>query len=207
MVTVLKNEKNKLNKDNTNGDIYIPNYECDLHCHTNRSNGNDTPLELIIKAGNLGMKAVAITDHDIVPPLIIEDDNNRKVSSVIFAKQNNVDLILGYEFSCDTDVDDVHILGYRCDWTNKNIVDELKKAKKSKSDAYRQLCKILSSSGFELDYDSEILHYKGADNNICTREPEEVEKKLIFEEMAKKGFAPSWQEAKLMVRKVSKIQG
>ena len=47
---------------------YKPNYLCDLHCHTNRSDGNDEPAELIEKAVKLGMKVIAITDYDIVPP-------------------------------------------------------------------------------------------------------------------------------------------
>lgn len=33
---------------------YTPNYLCDLHCHTNRSDGNDrSPIELIDRASAL----------------------------------------------------------------------------------------------------------------------------------------------------------
>ncbi len=42
-------------------------YLCDMHCHTVRSDGGDTPQELIDYAASLGMHVVAITDHDIDP--------------------------------------------------------------------------------------------------------------------------------------------
>ncbi|HHT79166.1 MAG TPA: PHP domain-containing protein [Actinobacteria bacterium] len=200
MKEYLKNKKNSQEKNKSYENTDIVRYECDLHCHTDRSDGNDTPLEFILKAKEANMKAVAITDHDITPPLFIEDENGKKIFSVIFAKENNVDLVLGYEFSCDTNVDDVHILGYKCDWENRAIINESLRAKKSKSDAYRKLCIILSENGYEIDFDLDILQYRDENNQARTRKPEEVEKKLIFETMAKKGFAPTWQDAKIMVR-------
>ena len=36
----------------------------DLHTHTTRSDGTDTPRELINKALSQGVKVLAITDHD-----------------------------------------------------------------------------------------------------------------------------------------------
>ena len=116
MVTILNDKSGIFTEKGPEEEQYVPNYECDLHCHTNRSDGNDSPLEFILKARDLNMKAVAITDHDRIPPLFIEDDNGKKIPSIIFAKENNIDLVLGYEFSCDTNIDDVHIIGYECDW-------------------------------------------------------------------------------------------
>ena len=50
----------------------LANYECDLRGHTNRSDGNDSPVEYIRHAVHRGVKILAITDHDIVPPEMIE---------------------------------------------------------------------------------------------------------------------------------------
>ena len=36
----------------------------DLHCHTNRSDGSDSPEYVIRFARQLGLSALAITDHD-----------------------------------------------------------------------------------------------------------------------------------------------
>ncbi len=174
-------------------------YECDMHCHTTRSDGNDTPEELIEKAVNIGMKAIAIVDHDITPPLYVLNKGRKEVDTKWFAKNKELDLILGYEFSCDTYVDDVHIIGYELDWKNKSVTEEVKRARKSKPEAYKELCSVLTEHGMPLDYEKEILKY--ADGRAeKTRTPEEVERKHIFEVMAKKGYAKSWSEAKLLVR-------
>ena len=38
----------------------------DLHIHTTASDGRNTPTEIVHRASQLGMKAIAITDHDSV---------------------------------------------------------------------------------------------------------------------------------------------
>ena len=123
-------------------------YPCDLHCHTVRSDGNDTPQELIDNAVRCGLHAVAITDHDISPPLQLElADGGPAVASVAYAAARGVRLILGYEFSCDTHVDDVHICGYGLDWEHPDLLAEVAAAKRSKSEAYEELCRRLTASG------------------------------------------------------------
>ncbi|HHW04029.1 MAG TPA: PHP domain-containing protein [Thermoanaerobacterales bacterium] len=174
-------------------------YNCDLHCHTIRSDGNDSPEELIENAVRSGLKAIAITDHDIQPPLYIETcEGNTDIK--IYARNKGIELVLGYEFSCDTFVDDVHILGYRLDWENPMLKNEVERAKRSKSEAYRELCEILTSKGMSVDYEKEILRYTDEQGNIKLRDPDEVQRKHIFELMAKKGYAPTWKDAKIMVR-------
>ena len=54
------------------------NFPVDLHCHTVRSDGADTPKELIDRAAELGMEIIAITDHDVRPPKVIEVDGEQK---------------------------------------------------------------------------------------------------------------------------------
>ena len=44
--------------------MFRPKYPCDLHCHTTRSDGNDTPGQLINIASSMGLKAIAIIDHE-----------------------------------------------------------------------------------------------------------------------------------------------
>ena len=38
----------------------------DLHVHSNRSDGTDSPAELVKRAAARGLSAVALTDHDTV---------------------------------------------------------------------------------------------------------------------------------------------
>lgn len=174
-------------------------YECDLHCHTTRSDGNDTPLELIENALYSKMKVIAITDHDIEPPEFINVED-KKVNITEYAAQKGLEIVLGYEYSCDTYVDDVHILGYRQKWNSPLVKEEVERAKKSKAKAYEELCYVLTKYGMPIDYDKEILTFQDENGVIKKRTPEEVQRKHIFEQMAKKGYAPTWQDAKILVR-------
>ena len=169
-----------------------PNYPCDMHCHTLRSDGNDTPLELIENAATAGMHAVGITDHDIDPPLTVDLGDGRKADIVEYAAGRGVVLVLGYEFSCDTLVDDVHICGYRLDWRHGDLQAEIAAAKQSKSRAYEELCEALTLNGMSVDWEADVL--------AGVRKPDEVQRKHVFEAMAARGHAETWSDAKIIVR-------
>ena len=177
-----------------------PRFPCDLHCHTVRSDGNDTPQELIDNAVAQGLSALGITDHDVTPPLVLELSDGRQVGSVAYAAERGVRLVLGYEFSCDTQVDDVHICGYGLDWNHPDVLAEVQAAERSKSRAYEELCERLTAAGMPLDWERDILNYVGADGRLAVRDPSDVQRKHIFEAMAAKGYTATWSEAKLLVR-------
>ena len=157
-------------------------YPCDMHTHTVNSDGNDTPRELLENAVKAGLKVVAITDHDTPPPLDVLD----------YAEYLGIKYIPGYEFSCDTNVDDVHICGYGLDWSHPALTEEVAAARASKSNAYCELCGLLTAKGINVDWEKDILK--------DGRTADEVERKHIFEAIAANGYTPTWSEAKLMVR-------
>ena len=163
-----------------------------MHCHTLRSDGNDTPLELLENAAAAGLHAVGLTDHDIDPPLTVNLPDGRQADIVEYAAELGVILVPGYEFSCDTQVDDVHICGYRMDWTHPDLRAEIAAAKKSKSRAYEELCTALTLQGMPVDWDADIL--------AGVRKPDEVQRKHIFEAMAARKHAETWSDAKIIVR-------
>jgi predicted metal-dependent phosphoesterase TrpH len=181
-------------------DASMVRYPCDMHCHTVRSDGNDTPQELIQSAARLGLHAVAITDHDITPPLRLTTAEGGEADPVEYAARCGVRLVLGYEFSCDTHVDDVHICGYRLDWNHPDLAAEVEAARRSKSAAYEELCRRLTAMGMPLDWEADVLRFVRPDGTPATRDPEEVQRKHIFEAMAARGHAATWSEAKIMVR-------
>ena len=176
-------------------------YPCDLHCHTVRSDGNDTPQELIDNAVRCALHAVAITDHDISPPRQLEPPGGGPaVASVAYAAARGIRLILGYEFSCDTHVDDVHICGYGLDWEHPDLQAEVAAAKRSKSEAYEELCRRLTANGMPMDWEADVLQHTRPDGTRGRRDPDEVQRKHIFEAMAARGHTATWSEAKLLVR-------
>lgn len=174
-------------------------YECDLHCHTTRSDGNDTPQELIDRARERGMKVVAITDHDVIPPSTIRTEG-KEIDLIAYARKQGLILLPGCEYSTDTYVNDVHIIGYQLDWSADGVQQEMARAKRSKSEAYRELCQVLTNKGMPIDFEEEILRYTDSAGKEQIRSPEEVERKFIFEKMAEKGYAPTWGKAKIMVQ-------
>lgn len=173
--------------------MYKPKYLCDLHCHTNLSDGHDSPKEFIDRAKKLNMKVIAITDHDVIPPESIVTDG-KTIDIVEYANNLGIKLLRGIEISCDTDIEDVHILAYGCDWNNPKIIKLAESIVDSKIEAYQELVKVLNKAGMNLSWD-EILYNKG--NEIL---PENIQKKIIFEYIADKGYTETWAEAKLLIQ-------
>ncbi len=64
----------------------------DLHTHSNVSDGSETPSEVIRLAANAGLRAVALTDHDILAGL----DDARAA-----AERHDIEFIPGVELSLD----------------------------------------------------------------------------------------------------------
>ena len=173
--------------------VYIPRYLCDLHTHTTCSDGHDTPKELIDKAANIGMKIIAITDHDVRPAWSIIE-NNQTINIIKYAENKGIKLIRGIEISCDTDNEDVHIIGLGCEWNAAYFERLEKEVQKSRLKGYQELVKVLQKKGIDVTWD-EILRLSGKEE-----QPELIHKKHIFEMIASKGYAKTWKEAKILVQ-------
>ena len=177
---------------------FKPNYLCDMHCHTTRSDGLCTPKELIDLAAKSGMKVLTISDHDMLPPKTVEVDG-KEVDSVEYAKNKGVNLLKACEFSCDTDVDDVHMVAYGCDFEDKKIKEVMEDIANSKIESYKDFLKRLNECGYEISLD-EVLNYGGQQ-----RSEKELQKKLIFNLMADKGYTKTWSDAKKLSKKDERL--
>ena len=129
----------------------LANYECDLHGHTNRSDGADSPKEFIDHAVERGLKVAAITDHDIKPPVWIEVDG-KKVSPVDYARSKGLKLILGIEISCETYVDDTHLVCFGCDWNAPYFEELAQFTADSKINGYKELVEYLNRNNMPLTW-------------------------------------------------------
>ncbi|MEZ4358153.1 MAG: PHP domain-containing protein [Eubacteriales bacterium] len=167
-------------------------YECDLHTHTTNSDGRDIYEEIILNAKRRGVKILAITDHDITPLETIEAEGE-KISPKDYAKRNGIYLIPGIEYSCDTDVEDVHILGLGCNFSDPGFSEEQLKIEKSKIDTFKALVEAINEKGFKITWE-EVLNQNSAHTDA------NVQKKHIFELMAKHGMTKTWKEAKILTQ-------
>ena len=75
----------------------------DLHSHTNQSDGSFSPAELIAEARRVGVRTLAITDHDTLAGYD---------QAVPHAQDAGVELLCGIEISTKWNGQPAHLLGY-----------------------------------------------------------------------------------------------
>lgn len=121
----------------------------DMHMHSTYSDGKYTPKELIDMALKKGLNGMSITDHDTVEGL--KEAN-------MYAKEKNILFINGIEFSAFLDDKEIHILGYKIDYNNKNLIKMTKKLKDSRESRGIQIIKKLNELGLKID-DSDLYKY------------------------------------------------
>ncbi|MDP2798382.1 MAG: PHP domain-containing protein, partial [Deltaproteobacteria bacterium] len=95
----------------------------DLHCHTTASDGSLTPAELVRKARESGLKAVAVTDHDTVEGV---------GEALAEGGRLNFEVIPGIEISAEIPSGSMHILGYFIDHTSSPLLAVLRKLQDSR---------------------------------------------------------------------------
>lgn len=87
----------------------------DMHAHTNYSDGNLSPQELIRLAIDKRIGTLAITDHDTIEGIKKVDRNEDIIVD------SGIEIINGIELSAKTDKGRMHILGYGIDLNNKAL--------------------------------------------------------------------------------------
>jgi predicted metal-dependent phosphoesterase TrpH len=114
----------------------------DLHTHTTASDGTLTPTQLVEWAKELGLKALAITDHDTVGG--VEEAMNA-------AKNTGVQVVPGIEISCGWDVNDysIHMLGLFVDPNNKELVTFLERQKEARFTRAHRILQLLEKEGID----------------------------------------------------------
>ncbi len=84
----------------------------DLHCHSNFSDGDLSPADLLALAANCGITHLALTDHDTL---------NGLTDAAKAAVDNDVNLINGLELSASWRGQLLHIVGLNIDPSNSEL--------------------------------------------------------------------------------------
>jgi 3',5'-nucleoside bisphosphate phosphatase len=90
----------------------------DLHTHTSFSDGDLSPQQLIDRATQSGIRALAITDHDCI-------DAHQMIAAGIVQPPAEMDIIPGVEISTRWDNQEIHILGLCINSHNAALTDLL----------------------------------------------------------------------------------
>lgn len=85
----------------------------DLHLHSTYSDGVLTPAELVAEAAALGLRAIALADHDNVDGI---------PEALAAGKRHGVEIVTAVELSVLwQDISDLHLLGYAFDHQNAEL--------------------------------------------------------------------------------------
>ncbi|MEQ8675032.1 MAG: PHP domain-containing protein [Aggregatilineales bacterium] len=117
----------------------------ELHSHTHYSDGRATPEALVKHAAQIGIKTLAITDHDNIR-------GNQEAQP--FAEQAGIELIPAVELTTHwNDLVDVDVLAYFVDFTNANFQAMITDALNDHRQRMTLCCEVVTRNGYPVSYD------------------------------------------------------
>jgi hypothetical protein len=126
---------------------------CDLHTHSTASDGTARPAEVVRMAKQVGLRAVALTDHDTLAG--IEEAANE-------AKHLGIELIPGCEISLDGVPGTFHMTGIGVDPSDRNLQEKLAFVLKGREWRNGEVVKALRALGIPLTLE-EVAAEAGGD--------------------------------------------
>ena len=116
----------------------------DLHCHSDVSDGTESPAGVVRRAAAAGLDVLALTDHDSTAGLPAAAEAGRELG---------VDVRLGCEISCLRDGVSVHLLGYLFDPADAVLSRELELIRTDRVRRAAAMVDRLRELGLDLAYD------------------------------------------------------
>lgn len=117
----------------------------DLHIHSNFSDGNLSPKDIINEALKNNVTTIAIADHDTI------DAYNDELYE--YAKEKNIKIINAVEISTKINKCGIHVLGYNFDIKNQILKEKLSKLRNARHDYLYNVAKKLNELNFHVNVD------------------------------------------------------
>ena len=132
----------------------------DMHTHTNYSDGDLSPLDLVKKAIKNNIGTMAITDHDTIAGIKTIDRNNQII------QESGIKIINGIELSAKTKKGRMHILRYDINLDNKTINNKMIELKNNSLQSVLSIMEqIKRDYGIKFDYE-DIKALINANHNL-----------------------------------------
>ncbi len=125
----------------------------DLHTHSNRSDGTDSPADLVRNARAAGLDVVALTDHDHT---VGWDE------AVETAADVGIGLVRGIEISTTFQGHSVHLLGYEFDQHDGALNDELERVRQGRDQRIPTMLAKLAEQGYPITMEDLTRHSRDA---------------------------------------------
>lgn len=148
----------------------------DLHVHSSVSDGNLTPREVVRHAAEIGLVAIALTDHDTVAGV---------PEAVAAGREFGIEVIAGVEISAEFKDGSCHILGYFLDIADETLAALLKEAREGREERNVKVLEKLNALGLTLTMD-EVIH--------CSQDGT-ITRAHFAAAMLAKGYIKHWDEA------------
>jgi 3',5'-nucleoside bisphosphate phosphatase len=116
----------------------------DLHTHSDRSDGTDSPADLVRLARDARIDVLGLTDHDTT-------EGWQEAADV--AERLGVTLVRGIEVSCRFAGSGVHLLAYLPDPTYRPLADELQRVLDGRNSRLPATLGKLRDLGIDIDVD------------------------------------------------------
>ncbi len=111
----------------------------DLHCHSNVSDGELPPADLVARAQSKGVDVLALTDHDEVAGL---------AEASAAARECGVRFVHGVEISVTWASETIHIVGLNIDPTHPTLIEGLAATRSGRGQRAAQIAKSLEEAGY-----------------------------------------------------------
>lgn len=121
----------------------------DLHIHTLYSDGVFSPEKIVDTAIDVGLQAIALTDHDNVLSYQVAKDYLKKEN-----KEDKIEIIQGIEVNTLYNNYEIHILGYFMDVNNSDFQNLLKIQQQARVKQTKEIISLLSKKeGIKIKFD------------------------------------------------------
>jgi predicted metal-dependent phosphoesterase TrpH len=121
----------------------MPNY-IDLHTHSTASDGIYSPTELLRRAKDIGLRVLALTDHDSTGGL----EEAAQVAAAL-----DIDFIPGIEINTDVAGGEVHVLGYFPEYERPAFQSVLKVLRDARERRGQRMVELLNEHGIAVAWE------------------------------------------------------
>lgn len=158
-----------------------PDFKADLHCHSTFSDGTNSPLDLVKKASENGLKGLSITDHDTI----------EAYSPELFSMADSlgIRILSGIEISSELNHIPIHILGYGFDLNASDLISFLNEMQKRRMSRNFAILEKLKERNLPIEEEELIQFARRSEKKKTIGRPH------IAEMMVRKGYVASIQQA------------
>lgn len=126
--------------------LSTPKMRVDLHAHTNASDGEHSPEELIQIARERGVTVLGVADHDTLAGI------ERAVAAA--HRYGDIEIIPAVEFSTDWEKREIHVLAYMVDYLDPATIALADKFREGRLGRAQKILAKLEALGVPVEFDT-----------------------------------------------------